>query len=623
MNLPRSPSWLSMIVVVIGGFTGCKPDAKRAESTTEQVTERATQLTPSGSNGELAAGPLQSTSPESPMQEVPLSDSAEEFVSGPLFSLGGPANGIEFTRYDDFTTQHRIAESTGGGCAVLDFDCDGWPDVLMLDGCKLVADVTASHPTCALFRNYGARQFGLVTSGSSLFPTSYLQGVSVGDYDSDGFPDIYFTAIGKSGMWRNNGDGTFTNVTSETGVEVNGWSTSCAFADLNSDGHLDLYVVNYLQDSISSPRLCPNPLAPGGHEQCPPSKYEGLNDVLFVSQGDGRFVDQTEAAGMGGLKGKGLGVVISDFDRDQTPEIFVANDGQANFLFVAKSAQGSENGNAGADLRYDQRGMIAGCALSRSGYAQASMGVAAGDFDGNGTIDLFLTHFYGDSNTTYLNRAKLRFEDATRASGMAGVSRRVLGWGTVATDFDHDGWLDLMVANGHVEDRRWMGKGEPYAMEPHLFVNSGKGNFRDATKTAGEYFSQARLGRGVATGDLDRDGRMDFVVNHLQSASSVLWNETKVQRQGVQLKLQGIRSNRDGIGCKIELLDEQETVVGYRELVGGGSFQSSSLPEVHFTLDENKKTYFRVLWPSGVVDSVRMGGVSSALVVEERGIIPL
>lgn len=597
MNTPTNRLLLLIFVATLGGFIGCKPDAKPAASTEENVP----QISPAESTNEPA----------------------EESVAGPLFSLGGKANGIEFKRYDDFTSQHRISESTGGGTAVLDFDGDGWPDVLMLDGCKLAADVVSSRPTCALFRNYGARQFGLVTTGSSLFPTSYLQGVCVGDYDGDGFPDIYFTAIGKSGLWRNNGDGTFADVTMDASVEVDGWGTSCAFADLNNDGLLDLYVVRYLQDSISSPRLCPNPIAPGGYEQCPPSKYEGLDDFLFVSQGDGQFRDQTEAAGMRGLKGKGLGVVISDFDRDQTPEIYVANDGQANFLFVAKTPVAAEGAAAVHDLRYDQRGMTSGCALSRSGYAQASMGVAAGDFDGNGATDLFLTHFFGDSNTTYLNRGRLRFEDATRATGMAGVSWRVLGWGTVATDFDHDGWLDLMVANGHVEDRRWMGKGEPFAMEPHLFVNTTQGSFRDATKTAGEYFSRPHMGRGVASGDLDRDGRMDLVVNHLQTDSSVLWNETKVPRSGILVKLQGIRSNRDGIGCKVELLDETESVVGYRELIGGGSFQSSSLQEVHFTFDINKNPRFRVLWPSGAVDLVHVSGVSSALVIEERGIIRL
>lgn len=549
-------------------------------------------------------------------QEVADSAVESESVATIRFVASEADSGLEFTRYEDFSPQQRIMESTGGGVGIGDFDRDGWPDLLFLDGCKLPSGLGGAEPTCALFRNLGERRFTRVTAGAGLNPVDYSQGVCAGDYDGDGFIDFYITAIGRSSLWRNNGDGTFSDVTEESGVGVSSWSTSCAFADLNRDGLLDLYVVNYLKDDWQEPRLCPNPQAPGGYEQCPPSKYEGLDDYLFVADGTGRFSNQTEVAGMRGLQGKGLGVVIADFDRSGSAEIYVANDGQANFLFVGKDG---ENGV----LAYEQRGLISGSALSRSGYAQASMGIAAGDFDGDQAIDLFLTHFYGDSNTTYRNRGKLRFEDVTRSVGMAGISRQYLGWGTVAADFDHNGTLDLFVANGHVEDRRWQGKGEPYAMTANLFVNHGKGVYRDQSGQAGEYFQEEWLGRGVATADLDGDGRTDLVVSHQRAASSVLWNETRVEHPGVILQLVGTQSNRDGVGCQLEIGEADDGLPLYREVIGGGSFLSASSYEVLVPLLGSRSLRWRVKWPSGREDSGQVNTDSRCLIIEERGIICL
>lgn len=558
----------------------------------------------------------QASAESPPTQEVNESAVENESAAIVRFVTSEAESGLDFARYEDFSSQQRIMESTGGGVGIGDYDRDGWPDLLFLDGCKLPSGLGGVEPTCALFRNLGERRFARVTIESELHPVDYSQGVSVGDYDGDGFVDFYITAIGRSSLWRNNGDGTFSDVTEEAGVGVSSWSTSCAFADLNRDGLLDLYVVNYLKDDWQAPRLCPNPQAPGGYEQCPPSKYEGLDDYLFVADGTGRFSNQTETAGMRGLQGKGLGVVVADFDRSGSAEIYVANDGQANFLFVAKE---SEDGA----LAYEQRGLISGSALSRSGYAQASMGIAAGDFDGDQAIDLFLTHFYGDSNTTYRNRGKLRFEDVTRSVGMAGISRQFLGWGTVAGDFDHNGTLDLFVANGHVEDRRWQGKGEPYAMTANLFVNDGKGVYRDQSGQAGEYFQREWLGRGVAVGDLDRDGRLDLVVSHQRAASTVLWNETRVENPGVLLEFVGKESNREGVGCQLEILGEMGNVLAYREVTGGGSFMSASGHQLHVPLLGENVVRWRVKWPSGREDSGRVATGSRCLIIEERGIICL
>ncbi|MGN6545913.1 MAG: FG-GAP repeat domain-containing protein, partial [Aureliella sp.] len=336
----------------------------------------------------------------------------------------------------------------------------------------------------------------------------------------------------------------------------------------------------------------PNPRAPDGFEQCPPSKYEGLDDFLFLGDGQGGFRDASASAGIKGLAGKGLGIAICDFDQDMQPEIYVANDGEANFLLARKP---SDDGA----IAFEDQGMLAGVALSRSGYAQASMGVAAGDHDGNGTIDLFLTNFYGDSNTLYSNLGPMHFEDVTRRTGLSGPSRGVLGWGTAFVDFNHDGRLDLFVANGHVEDRRWNGQGEPYKMPPQVFRNEGGGRFSDVSQYAGEYFRSDWLGRGVAWGDFDRDGRVDLSVSHQLDRSSVLLNRTPGVEPLVILQLVGVQSNRSVIGARVETLDDAGRTLSVRQVTGGTSFQSAPTKELYLDSARGRAKAIRITWPEG------------------------
>jgi hypothetical protein len=322
--------------------------------------------------------------------------------------------------------------------------------------------------------------------------------------------------------------------------------------------------------------------------------FEGADDVLFLSDGAGRFLDASRSSGIAGSRGKGLGVIISDLDGNGTQEIFVANDGEANFLFVAEPlVAGRESG----DLRFRDQALASGVALNESGYAQANMGIAAGDYDANGKIDLFITTFYGDTNTLYANRGGLNFVDATRESGLGAMTRNKLGFGTVFLDVDNDGRLDLFSANGHVDDRTWIKHGEPYRMRPQLFHNEPGATFRDVSAWSGDYFLAEWLGRGAATGDLDRDGRIDLVVSHQLAPSVVLRNETPTEAGSVVLRLVGTRSNRNGYGARVEVVGTNPPVV--RELTAGGSFQSSLASEIHLGLEKPQEITVRIRWPSG------------------------
>ncbi|MFO0939881.1 MAG: CRTAC1 family protein [Pirellulales bacterium] len=464
--------------------------------------------------------------------------------------------------------------------------------------------LASTEPTCAIYRNKGNVKFQQVTVASRMIKPGYCQGVTVGDYDNDGFDDLYITALGSNALFHNQGDGTFVELTAQLGVDDSRWSTSCAFADVNLDGALDLYVVNYLDDSPTNPLLCRNEKSPTGFEQCPPAKYNGVNDRLFLGDGAGGFIDVTASSGLGALAGKGLGVVVCDFDKVGLPEIYVTNDGQANYLFhLSIDSQGV--------LKLNEIAMTSGTALSAAGYAQASMGVAAGDYDRDGLIDLHITNFYGDYNTVYKNHGELRFDDVTRLTGMAGPSKKFLGWGTVFADFDADGWLDLFVANGHVEDRTWNGRGEPFQMQPQLFRNTRDGRFAENSIDAGEYFTKAWLGRGVATVDLNHDNAIDLVIAHQLVPPVILLNNRT--GHGMSLELVGTASNRNGLGAKIRLRNSNSQLENrFDVLVSGASFLSAVENRVYIS----KGTEIEVFWPSGSVEIVSLGGSCGGLIVE-------
>jgi hypothetical protein len=541
----------------------------------------------------------------------------------------GAESGLDFERFDDISRFRRILEVNGGGVAVFDLDADGFLDIFFTNGCRLPIDPDDRQHKCELFHNRGGLKFQRITNEAGLFQLGYAYGCAVGDYNADGFDDLYVTALGRNALWQNNGDGTLTEVTGKSGTEAEGWGASAAFADFNGDGHLDLYVVNYLLESDRSPRLCENPVSPDGYESCSPSLFEGVDDVLLISDGKGGFLNATNPAGLSGLKGKGLGVVVSDFDGDGEPDIYVANDGEANFL-LTKVAETSlpeldpQEGTAREGLRiprYENRATLGGVALNEAGYAQASMGVACGDYNADGRPDLFLTHFHGDTNTLYANQGGLLFDDATRKSQLGPSSRQKLGWGTCFFDPDNDGWLDLFVANGHIEDRSWQKFREPYQMRPQIYRNRLNGTFQEVSDWSGPYFQAEWLGRGVAAGDLDRDQKVDLVVSHQLAPSLALHNQTETPHQAIMLRLAGSVSNRNGYGARVEIPDRQPPFV--RELIGGGSFQSASSRELHLGLGESASATIRIRWPSGRVETHKDMAPGQWMAIEGQGILPL
>ena len=561
--------------------------------------------------------------PEAAIDQVAMEDRRPPDRVLPKFDMVGLESGFDFERFDDIQGQRRIIETNGGGVGLLDFDNDGWIDIFMTNGCRLPVSLDDHSTPSALFRNLSDMQFERVSQNASLQQFGYSYGCAVADFDADGFDDLYVTAFGSNTFWRNNGDGTFSDVTGETKTGSPTWSSSAAFADINLDGHLDLYVVNYLEESDTEPHLCRNPASPTGFTGCSPAIMEGVDDVLFLSDGAGGFVDATESSGLKGMKGKGLGVVIVDLDGQLGPEIYVANDGQANFMLKREGKAPHEASGessvrpvpvASDDLVFVDHGFASATALNESGFAQASMGIAVGDYDGNGTCDLFLTHFFGDTNTLYSNQGGLTFTDESRSSRLGFPSRETLGFGTVFFDADQDGWQDLFIANGHVDDRTWMPHPQPYKMPQQLMLNSRDGTFLDASAWCGEYFQRSWIGRGVAAGDLDRDGRADLVVSHQLAPSVILRNRTPIKAASHSLRLVGTQSGRSAVGAVVSCsggVGPSRSV-----LPGGGSFQSASSMEFIVYGDA-----VDVEWPLGLKQSIHLSSPSDVTVIESGVLI--
>lgn len=497
----------------------------------------------------------------------------------------------------------RMFEFTGGGVAVLDFDGDGWPDVYFAQGRKQFAVPTPSIDVAEqlnsefdaaksdrIFRNRGDLTFEDVTELAGLRETSFSQGVTIGDFDNDGFPDLLVANIGLNRLFHNKGDGTFEDVSIPAGICGNSWTTSCVMADLNGDSLPDIYAVNYLEGSDLFDRVCK--IGSGKSHSCLPQQFQAAEDQLLINMGNGRFADVTAVSGIVAPDGKGLGVVVADFVGDGRLSLFVANDTTANFFFRLMNSPNDKS------PRFQEDALIRGLAFGGEGRAQASMGIACGDTDGNGLVDLFVTNFYDEWNTLYRQQAGGWFVDATRQSRLSEPSYKMLGFGTQFLDADLDGNLDLAVSNGHVDD--YSERGVPYQMRPQFLQNESGGRFRELTaKDLGPYFSRPCLGRALATLDANRDGRPDIIVTHLDKPAALLVNMTQSAGNSLRLSLHAVTTARDAIGTTVTATIAGGKIV--RQLTAGDGYLASN--ERKLVIGVGDADFVEVLdirWPSGV-----------------------
>jgi enediyne biosynthesis protein E4 len=504
----------------------------------------------------------------------------------PQFRDDGRLAGLNFTFDNGTSSSHQLPESGSGGVGLLDYDGDGWLDVYAVQGGRFPPRVDSPGTGDRLFRNQGNGTFEDVTRASGIagMVLGYGHGVTVGDYDNDGRPDLFITRWRAYALYHNRGDGTFEDATATSGLGGDrDWPTSAAFADLDNDGDLDLYVCHYLRWDVQRPRLCRSP-ASSGFVTCMPRLFEALPDHVFRNDG-GHFRDVTAEAGVVDHDGRGLGVVAADLDDDGRVDLFVANDMSANLLFH----------NLGG-FSFEEVAHPWGAAANADGGYQAGMGTACGDLDGDGRIDLAVTNFFGESTTFYQNLGGF-FGDRTSAIGLAAPSRFLLGFGISMSDMNNDGWLDLLTVNGHVGDYR---PEAPHTMPAQLLIGGPSGRVYDVSDRAGAPFAVPHLGRGLATGDLDNDGRLDAIAVAQNEPLVYLHNQTEVHHYLV-LALEGTASNRDGVGTRIAISAGGRKQVGQR--TGGGSYQSANDPRIHFgTGASTRVDTVEVRWPSGRVD---------------------
>lgn len=534
--------------------------------------------------------------PESPIQFV---DSAGPTgLSFRYFNGGDPvANGLR-----------KMYELTGGGVGVLDFDNDGWPDLYLTQGSNWPSEPASERLSDRLYRNGGVvGTFRDATESSTLKATGFGQGVAAGDINSDGFTDLYVSNIGSNQIYFNNGDGTFASV---EGADTAGgmWNTSCAIADLNGDGLADLYAVNYLTGPEVFTRSCED-LEGVERHTCPPSNFSAAQDKVYLNQGDGTFADQTATAGIAFSEGRGLGLIVARLTIEPGLSVFVANDGSANALFQNRRAP------HGA-VMFSEGGLASGLACNGSGRAEASMGVACGDVDGDGILDLLTTNFSAESNTLYIGQGEHSYVDKTSEFGLHAPTLQNLGFGTQFLDANLDGWLDLLITNGHVNDFRY--KGEAFQMPPQLFRNAGgEGFVEESRDTLGEFFAGQYLGRGLAILDWNRDGRPDAAISHLDVAAALLTNMTVDAGNYLAVRLRGVESERDAIGAIVTVKIEGRALV--RQLTAGDGYQASNERQLLFglgvatTVDE-----LQIAWPSGKFQKFNHPGINRQLVFVEN-----
>lgn len=535
---------------------------------------------------------------------IPLS--AEETVIH--FTEQTDAAGIRFRHINGASDQKYLPETMGAGCLFLDYDNDGFLDIYLVNSgtsCEKASQSrTQPNEMNALYRNNGDGTFTDVTEKAGFQKNhGYGMGCLSADYDNDGDVDLYLTNFGRNQLYRNNGNGTFTDVTTQAGVGDSHWSVSASFGDYNLDGYLDLYVTNYLDYRVETAHACS---LEGVHIYCGPHEFPDAPDTLYRNNGNGTFTDVTTQSGVHNT-GKGLGVLFTDYNNDGYPDIFVANDAVQDFLY-------RNNG----DGSFTDVAITAGIAYNSEGRATASMGIAKGDYDNDGMLDLFLTNFSLEVNSLFHNDGNGFYTMTTFDTGLAEPSFSQLGFGTQFLDVDNNGILDLFVANGHVWDN--VSQITPslfYKQKCQLFHNTGTSNFKEISELAGTFFTRPVVARGTAIGDYDNDGDVDILVSCCGGTPILLRNDSIKTNHWLKIQLVGTTSNRDGIGAKVQVKTGEKTQI--KEATCGGSYASGSDHSLLFGLGAHSTVQsVEVRWPGGHIQKLENLSANQVIRIKEN-----
>jgi enediyne biosynthesis protein E4 len=516
------------------------------------------------------------------------------------------AAGITFQHDNAASAEKYLIETMGSGCGWIDYDQNGLMDLYLVNGAGTRLYTPKHRLQSALYRNNGDGTFSDVTSKAGVGAEGLFgMGVAVGDYDNDGFPDLFVLGYGRCILFHNNGDGTFTEVTAKAGVENSGrWGSSAAWFDYDNDGRLDLVIANYVDWSPDNNFWCGDH-GPGLRSYCHPDNYHGQAPTLYHNNGDGTFTDVSARSGVGAKPGNGLGVVTFDYDDDGWQDIFIANDSMPNFLF-----------HNNRDGTFREVGYMAGVAVSMDGTSEAGMGVDAADASRNGRMDLMVTHLDSQLARFYQNMGGGVFDDATLRSKISYATFHMSGFGTRFMDYDNDGWRDVFMADGHILDNIERYRGEVRYAEPKLmFRNTGRGIFENVSERLGADFVRPRVSRGAAIGDFDNDGDLDVLVNNNGEPAQLLRNDGGNANHWLEIFLIGTKSNRDGVGARVKLIAGDLTL--YEQRKGGMSYQSAQDPRLHFGLGAHANVNaLEIIWPSGMV--TKLTGVKSDQIISVK-----
>ena len=518
--------------------------------------------------------------------------------------------GIHFKHYDGGRGQRYFIEPLGAGAAFLDYNNDEFQDIYLVNGADLPPFIEersgrGEPPRNALYRNNGDGTFTDVAIAAGVADTGYGMGCAVGDYDNDGFPDLYVTNFGANVFFRNNGDGTFTDVTTQTGTGDTRWGTSCAFVDYDNNGFLDLYVTNYVKYAIESDQVC---MDKGVRVYCDPRLYEGELDILYRNNGDGTFTDVTESAGFSGATGRGLAIAWGDYDDDGDMDVYIVNDADQNFLY-------RNNG----DGTFTDVSLTAGVGFGEDVDAENGMGADFGDYDNNGYLDLVVTNFQDQTNTLYHNEGGGLFSDVSYTSKIGTISLPYLAWGVSFCDYDNDGYQDLFIANGHLHENVQAFNPIGFYEQPNLlFRNNRDGTFEEVGTDSGSGMHLEKVSRGFAYSDYDNDGDLDLFVTNLKGTPDLLENRGN-QNTWLTLKLTGTHSNRDAIGAQVKVTTGNLTQI--REVRSGSSYLSQSDMRLHFGVGKHRRVdRVEIRWPSGLQEQLEGVEANQSLTLVEGAV---